>query len=327
MGHYIGVFKVLSILVVIGSLLIRYPDLNVDASAGNFSETADTENAISDLLRLKNYTIDANVITPANITIQENVTRAGILDYDGLGIPILYQPLGNGSNIEAAGLFEGDILLGKKIVGGRAAHDSFITTSRWTNGVIHVWLDPQVPNRNDILDAMIYLIRNTPITFKPVTIHNGNILDRNYVAFFPSNEICESNLGMQGGTQYVFVSPSCKFGPLIHELGHTIGMWHEQTRCDRDKYIDVIETNIRPGWESQFNAICDPTRPERSPLAFGEYDYCSIMHYPLFGRQSSVDPSKPIMVPLKEVTGCNERDIGKYIGLSPQDKAAIEALY
>jgi hypothetical protein len=215
--------------------------------------------------------------------------------------------------------------LGKEQIGGKAAHDRFITTSKWENGIIPVVLHPDVPNRDNIIDAMIYIMENSPVLFRPVEIQNGRIVDQNYVAFVPSNEKCFSNLGMQGGPQVVAVPDWCTTGLLVHELGHTLGLWHEQTRCDRDEYIDVIEENIKPDWITQFIIVCDPASPEASPVAFGEYDYCSIMHYPRFGSQSPIDPSKPIIQPKYAFTGCD--DIGLYGGFSPGDLAVIRALY
>jgi hypothetical protein len=282
-------------------------------------------NATSDLLKLQSQQIDVNVLPSINTTTLENVSRAGILNYGGLDIPVIYKPLGDENSTTAAAVFEGDIILGKEEIGGKAAHDRFITIHKWTNGIIPVVLHPDVPNRDNIIDAMIYIMQNNPVLFRPAEIVDGRITDENYVVFVPSAQRCASNLGMRGGAQAVFVPNWCTTGLLVHELGHTLGLWHEQTRCDRDTYIDIIEENIKPDWISQFNVVCDPSRPEESPVAFGEYDYCSIMHYPRYGSQSPIDPNRPIIEPLNEVTGCT--DIGLYNGFSQGDYAVIDSLY
>jgi len=36
-------------------------------------------------------------------------------------------------------------------------------------------------------------------------------------------------------------------GRSIHELLHALGIFHEQSRADRDQYIDVKFENIIPG--------------------------------------------------------------------------------
>lgn len=72
------------------------------------------------------------------------------------------------------------------------------------------------------------------------------------------------------------VGRSCfAFHTAVHELGHVIGYWHEQSRPDRDEYIDIFYENIIPGFEVNFGK-----RPESDidSLDVG-YDYNSIMHY------------------------------------------------
>lgn len=99
--------------------------------------------------------------------------------------------------------------------------------------------------------------------------------------------------------QGVSVARGClAFHTAVHELGHTIGFWHEQSRPDRDEYIEVLFDNVIPGFENNFNK---KKENEIDSLGVG-YDYNSIMHYDrhFFARFSSFDtmrardPSIPI---------------------------------
>ena len=62
-----------------------------------------------------------------------------------------------------------------------------------------------------------------------------------------------------------------QFGIPVHEIGHVLGMWHEQQRWDRDEYIRVLYENL--GYYSgQFAKF--PT------VSYGvPYDYGSVLHY------------------------------------------------
>ena len=75
---------------------------------------------------------------------------------------------------------------------------------------------------------------------------------------------------MQGGLQLLSLGPGCvQHGVVVHELLHTLGLWHEQSRLDRDniynlqylkyltylyrdQYVTVHWDNIQPGMEDQF---------------------------------------------------------------------------
>lgn len=64
-----------------------------------------------------------------------------------------------------------------------------------------------------------------------------------------------------------------KKGVMMHEIGHVLGFWHEQSRPDRDRYVTIIKENIIPGQEDNF-------RKYTHTNSFNvEYDYSSIMHY------------------------------------------------
>jgi hypothetical protein len=81
------------------------------------------------------------------------------------------------------------------------------------------------------------------------------------------------NVGYNGGRVTITIHPSAVATFLIaHEMGHALGLWHEQSRNDRDSYVTIEYGNIQSGYSSQFD--------KASPQAlFGPYDYDSVMHY------------------------------------------------
>ena len=64
-------------------------------------------------------------------------------------------------------------------------------------------------------------------------------------------------------------------GIVMHEIGHVLGLFHEQSRRDRDEYIKVVNSSIKPGYEAQFFI-----KHSQNHLDIDiPYDYGSIMHY------------------------------------------------
>ena len=59
---------------------------------------------------------------------------------------------------------------------------------------------------------------------------------------------CRSYLGKQGDKQTLTLGSGCgSIATVLHELMHAIGFLHEQSRPDRNYYVNVLYENILPG--------------------------------------------------------------------------------
>merc|ERR1711976_750087 len=64
-------------------------------------------------------------------------------------------------------------------------------------------------------------------------------------------------------------------GIVQHELLHAMGLYHEQSRSDRDEYVTINWQNIKDGKEHNFNKY-----DETFVSHYGQdYNYLSVMHY------------------------------------------------
>lgn len=86
---------------------------------------------------------------------------------------------------------------------------------------------------------------------------------------------CWSYVGRMGGRQEIsYDSTGCIYNrPIMHEMLHALGFYHEQSRPDRDEYVTVHWDNILedkwPNFDKQINV----------DSLGSSYDLLSIMHY------------------------------------------------
>jgi hypothetical protein len=122
---------------------------------------------------------------------------------------------------------------------------------------------------------------------------------------------------MVGGRQEIKLAPGCPTGSVAHEIGHALGLQHEQTREDRNDFVSIIEGNIIPDMKHNFDS--DPKRN------FDVEKYCfgSIMHYrdDAFAKSAGLKT----IVPLKQLEQ-GER-MGQRKELNACDVAAIRVAY
>jgi len=95
---------------------------------------------------------------------------------------------------------------------------------------------------------------------------------------FVSDSGCASSIGMvkKEGPQKLWLGSGCWHrGTVIHEIGHSMGLWHEQNRPDRDQYIKIHHENVQAAAKHNFRKA---TQQQVDSLGT-PYDYRSIMHY------------------------------------------------
>lgn len=191
--------------------------------------------------------------------------------------------------------------------GERAAH----ATNIWPGGIVPYVFDGNVSttNRNRALSAMTEIEATANIDFIPRTN------EANYIHIRSANNN-SSSVGMIGGRQNINIFNWTFRYIIIHELYHALGIWHEQQRTDRDQYVQINFQNVTPGTAGNFSIVS-------SSIAFGPYNFESIMHYDDFAFSDNGQPTITVLPPNQQF----QNVIGNRSFLSQGDVEIMQHLY
>jgi len=182
----------------------------------------------------------------------------------------------------------------------------------WPYGVVPYALQEDLPNKKRVKEAI------KRWNDADVTVHlRPRDAETDYVVFVTGDR-CSSKRGCTGGAQEIVLTPACRVGVVLHEIGHAVGLMHEHNRPDRDEYIErICMENISAYALSNFQS-----RPQDDGEP-GGYDFKSIMHYSQMAfsrnRGQTILP-RPDKVPPDVL-------IGQRLSLSDGDIQRIKALY
>jgi hypothetical protein len=225
--------------------------------------------------------------------------------------------------VDGVVVLEGDIVLGSlskfegKQVAGTISLDQEATTSavaidganrRWTGSIIRYVLPTNHPQLADIQAGIRIVQQTTNLCMLPRTTQVDFVQ-------FVSGSGCSSSVGKVGGRQNITIG-GCSRGSVVHEVFHAAGLFHAQSREDRDRFVTVNFANIQAGRANNFQ------KSVNGASDIGTYDYGSIMHYSRLAFSGNGLPTITVLPPANANTIIGQRNAP-----STRDVAAINTLY
>ena len=183
----------------------------------------------------------------------------------------------------------------------------------WPEGKVYYSFDPSVTNRlqGPYLDAIREWELAGKVKFVPRT-NEGHYIILNFNPGVPGSSLTLGNVPV------LTVNTLARW-ELCHQLGHSLGLAHENYRTDRDTYITILTNNLQPG------AILGLAVILPGGVTNGPYDFESVMHPTRL--DGSIVPGILDSIRANAPYERYQFRMGGRTALSVGDRAAIAALY
>jgi len=183
---------------------------------------------------------------------------------------------------------DGSYVLGDMVFSETSVRGGF-QGAKWPGGLVYYYFAPEI---DDLRKARFRTAANAWASVAGLQfIESGTAANRIRVQLSVGGDFCNSMVGMTGMVDQPLnlgssLNSSCwSNGTIVHELGHALGLLHEQSRAERDAFVQIALTG---GGSSACNALIIANYGLFPTQSVTAYDFASIMHYPSFLQLDSV---------------------------------------
>ncbi len=220
---------------------------------------------------------------------------------------------------------EGYILIEGDIQVPLEEYAAYINGEESTFGTVNFWssivpfsfsANVDAANQQRAINAMAQISQRAGITFVART---------NQSDFIRFNDSTGNNspVGRQGGQQTINIVSWSNQIVIVHELFHSLGFWHEQSRPDRATFITINLANVCQDCCS--GSSCNSNfLIQGGASTYGFYDFDSLMHY---GRTAFSTNGMDTIIVNQPFTAQWQNGIGQRSHFSFLDEITVRGIY
>ncbi|XP_047145312.1 uncharacterized protein LOC105849748 isoform X1 [Hydra vulgaris] len=258
---------------------------------------------------------------------------------------IIDEPFEKSKTIEEINIAHGRFSDIKFPPDNRRSYSKFVTLWKDSNGmprvpyVINIGPDNTTTNYTTVIKQSVRAMNEYMSSCgRDVWVEKEDSDNSGYIEFITTlNDGCWSAyVGKQGRMkQQIAIGYGCNTkGIILHEMLHAMGFLHEQQRCDRDSYIEIVKPNINHVVGGAINAMVqfECYYSIQQTHYSSPYDIFSIMHYDLWAlskkpKRTANTKTMRLKPEFMNLTKDIEELIGKTGRMSDTDKQEVNALY